>query len=204
VVSLRPIQYEPFSLHRIPGHSHDNTSSIYSRSTDTAKDAIPMTTIPTTLQIKPSLPEINLLDHQISMARGSTMASKTTRPRMRKSKTTRDVGFQQIVSTTMDATQSLALQYHFDPANSPSGDPCLIRAIVSVRVALDTSRTEETSAEQEWKQQWKVCSRNLRVLYKSNIRIYAMYSSISATAERRCSSPCAWRCRDKPTTPKNF
>ncbi|KAJ5264908.1 hypothetical protein N7505_007701 [Penicillium chrysogenum] len=89
------------------------------------------------------------------MARGSTMASKTTRPRMRKSKTTRDVGFQQIVSTTMDATQSLALQYHFDPANSPSGDPCLIRAIVSVRVALDTSRTEETSAEQEWKQQWK-------------------------------------------------
>ncbi|CAG7949848.1 unnamed protein product, partial [Penicillium salamii] len=59
---------------QVRGRSGDSTSSIYSRSTDTARDAIPMTTIPTTLQIKPSLPEINLLDHQISMARGSTMA----------------------------------------------------------------------------------------------------------------------------------
>jgi hypothetical protein len=66
--------------------------------------------------------------------------------------------FHQLVSTTMDATQSLALQYHFNPANSPSGDPRLIRAIVSLRVALDKSRAEETSAEQEWKQQWKVSS----------------------------------------------
>ncbi|OQE73958.1 hypothetical protein PENNAL_c0085G00991 [Penicillium nalgiovense] len=58
----------------------------------------------------------------------------------------------------MDATQSLALQYHFNPANSPSGDSRLIRAIVSLRVALDKSRAEESSAEQEWKQQWKVSS----------------------------------------------
>ncbi|CAG8399151.1 unnamed protein product, partial [Penicillium salamii] len=63
----------PFQ-NQLRDRSGDNTSSIYSRSTDTARDAIPMTTIPTTLQIKPSLPEINLLDHQISMARGSTMA----------------------------------------------------------------------------------------------------------------------------------
>ena len=173
----------PFQ-HRTPGYSRDNTSSIYSRSTDTAKDAIPITTIPTTLQIKPSLPEINLLDHQISMASGSTMALETTRPRLRKSKTLPEMSvsemkteriqqhrqqglendfyckcfesFHQLVSTTMDATQSLALQYHFNPANSPSGDPRLIRAIVSLRVALDKSRAEETSAEQEWKQQWKV------------------------------------------------
>ncbi|CAG8017501.1 unnamed protein product [Penicillium salamii] len=69
------------------------TSSIYSRSTDTAKDAIPMTTISTTLQIKPSLPEINLLDHQISMARGSTMALETTRPRLRMQNTTPNVDF---------------------------------------------------------------------------------------------------------------
>ncbi|CAP79273.1 Pc09g00260 [Penicillium rubens Wisconsin 54-1255] len=66
--------------------------------------------------------------------------------------------FHQLVSTTMDATQSLALQYHFNPENSPSGDPRLIRAIVSLRVALDKSRAEETGAEQEWKQQWKVSS----------------------------------------------
>ncbi|CRL30541.1 unnamed protein product [Penicillium camemberti] len=58
----------------------------------------------------------------------------------------------------MDATQSLALQYHFNPAKSPSGDPRLIRAIVLLRVALDKSRAEETSAEQEWKQQWRVSS----------------------------------------------
>lgn len=173
----------PFQ-HRTPGYSRDNTSSIYSRSTDTAKDAIPITTIPTTLQTKPSLPEINLLDHQISMASGSTIALETTRPRLRKSKILPEMSvsemkaermqqhrqqglendfyckcfesFHQLVSTTMDATQSLALQYHFNPANSPSGDPRLIRAIVSLRVALDKSRAEETRAEQEWKQQWKV------------------------------------------------
>ncbi|CAG8127354.1 unnamed protein product [Penicillium salamii] len=66
--------------------------------------------------------------------------------------------FHQLVCATMDATQSLALQYHFNPANSPSGDPRLIRAIVVLRVALDESRAEETSAEQEWKQQWRVSS----------------------------------------------
>jgi hypothetical protein len=171
---------------RIRGRSGDNTSSIYSRSTDTAKDSIPMTTMPTTLQIKPSLPEINLLDHQISMARGSTMALETTRPRLRKSKIQPKMStfelkaepmrqysqqglendfyskcfesFHQLVSAIMDATQSLALQYHFNPPNSPSSDPRLIRAIVSLRVALDKSRAEETSAEQEWKQQWEVSS----------------------------------------------
>lgn len=117
------------------------------------------------------------------MARGSTMALETTRPRLRKSKTQPEMSiselkteriqqhrqqglendfyckcfesFHQLVSTTMDATQSLALQYHFNPANTPSGNPRLIRAIVSLRVALDKSRAEETSAEQEWKQQWK-------------------------------------------------
>ncbi|CDM32581.1 unnamed protein product [Penicillium roqueforti FM164] len=173
----------PFQ-HRTPGYSRDNTSSIYSRSTDTAKDTIPITTIPTTLQIKPSLPKINLLDHQISIASGSTMALETTRPQLRKSKTQPEMSmaelkteriqqhrqqglkndfyckyfesFHQLISTTIDATQSLALQYHFNRANSPSGDPRLIRAIVSLRVALNKSRAEETSTEQEWKQQWKV------------------------------------------------
>ena len=168
---------------QVPGHSGDNTSSIYSRSSDTANDAIPMTSIPTTLQIKPSLPEINLLDHQISMARGSTMALETTRPRLRKSKTQPEMSiadlkaerlqqhtqqglendfyckcfesFHKLVSTTMDATQTLALQYHFNSANHPSRDPRLIRAIISLRVGLDRSRAEEASAEQEWKQQWK-------------------------------------------------
>ncbi|CAG8892846.1 unnamed protein product [Penicillium nalgiovense] len=156
----------PFQ-HRTPGYSRDNTSSIYSRSTDTAKDAIPITTIPTTLQIKPSLPEINLLDHQISMASGSTMALETTRPRLRKSKTQPEMDLRTTfiasvlrASTNLSAPQwtqlKVWLAVSFQPANSPSGDPRLIRAIVSLRVALDKSRAEETSAEQEWKQQWKV------------------------------------------------
>ena len=66
--------------------------------------------------------------------------------------------FHQLVSATMDATQSLALQYHFNPAKGPSGNPRLIRAIVLLGVALDKSRAEETGAEQEWKQQWRVSS----------------------------------------------
>lgn len=141
-----------------------------------------MAIIPNTLQIKPSLPEINLLDHQISMARGSTMALETTRPRLRKSKTVPKMSITELKAKRlqqhsqqglendfiasvlrasinssarqwMDATRSLALQYHFNPATSPSGDPRLIRAIISLRVALDKSRAEETSAEQELKQQ---------------------------------------------------
>ncbi|KAJ5769720.1 uncharacterized protein N7511_001771 [Penicillium nucicola] len=111
------------------------------------------------------------------------MALETTRPRLRKSKTQLEMSiaelkaerlqqhrqqglendfyckcfesFHKLVSTTMDATQSLALQYHFNPANSPSRDPRLIRAIVSLRVALDKSQAEETNAEREWKRQWK-------------------------------------------------
>ncbi|CAG8904194.1 unnamed protein product [Penicillium nalgiovense] len=159
----------PFQ-HRTPGYSRDNTSSIYSRSTDTAKDAIPITTIPTTLQIKPSLPEINLLDHQISMASGSTMALETTRPRLRKSKTQPEMSMSELKTERIQQHRQQGLEndfyckcfesfhqlYHFNRANSPSGDPRLIRAIVSLRVALDKSRAEETSAEQEWKQQWKV------------------------------------------------
>ncbi|CAG8904678.1 unnamed protein product [Penicillium nalgiovense] len=150
----------PFQ-HRIPGYSRDNTSSIYSRSTDTAKDAIPMTTIPTTLQIKPSLPEINLLDHQISMARGSTMALETTRPRLRKSKTNPKCRYPNLPPTCQhhngrDPKSSSAVS--FQPGKHPFWGPAPDSAIVSLRVALDKARAEETSAEQEWKQQWKVSS----------------------------------------------
>ena len=162
-------------------HFRDSASSIYSRSADTAKDAKPiaMTTVAPPLQT--SFPEINSLDHQIAMAGGSTMVMETTRPRLKVSKkspktTPRALkqqwlqqrsqqerenefysdcfrNFHRLVATVMDCTQDLALQYHFNPGESPAGDPRLIRTIVLLKTALDKSRVEEAQAEAEWKRQ---------------------------------------------------
>ncbi|CDM32692.1 unnamed protein product [Penicillium roqueforti FM164] len=45
--------------------------------------------------------EINLLDHQISMASGSTMALETTRPRLRKSKTLTEMSVSEMKAERM-------------------------------------------------------------------------------------------------------
>ena len=171
---------------QICAHSRDDTSSIYSRSPDTAKDNTPKAVTANILPIQKSYQEINSLDHQIAMSGGSTMALESTRSRLKISKTQPKLSlpklkkerlqqrdqqerennfycncfrnFHQLVSSVMDSTQSLALQYHFNTGEGPSGDPRLIRTMVLLRVALDKSRAEEAQAEQEWKQQWNVPS----------------------------------------------
>ncbi|KAJ5626361.1 hypothetical protein N7510_002670 [Penicillium lagena] len=171
---------------QIHSHSRDDTSSIYSRSPETAKDAKPKAVTANILPIQKSYQEINSLDHQIAMSGGSTMALESTRSRLKISKEQPKLSllklkkerlqqrdqqerendfyrncfknFHQLVSSVMDSTQSLALQYHFNTGEGPSGDPRLIRTMVLIRVALDKSRAEEAQAEQEWKQQWNVHS----------------------------------------------
>ncbi|KAJ5938470.1 hypothetical protein N7466_001604 [Penicillium verhagenii] len=167
-------------------HFRDNTSSIYSRAPDTAKDTKPTATTAVTPPLQKSSPEINSLDHQIAMAGGSTMVVETTRSRLKVSKqspkTSRRAmrkqwlhqrsqqerenefysgcfkNFHRLVATIMDSTQDLALQYHFNPVASPAGDPRLIRTIVLLKTALDRSRVEEAQAEAEWKRQCGISS----------------------------------------------
>ena len=167
-------------------HFRDNTSSIYSRSPDTAKDAKPTAMTPVIPQLQTCFPEINSLDHQIAMAGGSTMVVETTRSRLNVSKkhakfsppalkerwlqqrsqqehenhfySSCFLNFHRLVASIVDSTQDLALQYHFNPGASPSRDPRLIRTIILLRVALDKSRAEEAQAESEWKRQWGVPS----------------------------------------------
>lgn len=74
-------------LHTAEGwRSSDDASSIYSRSPDCPKAGLRLDEIPKRLHTRHDLPEINSLDHQIALARGSTMALETTRTRLRCSK----------------------------------------------------------------------------------------------------------------------
>lgn len=170
----------------MPTNSYDNSSSIYSRPLDAAKHLTSTDPLPTVPSIGLSIPEINLLDHQIAMARGSTMALEMTRsrlqlckgqinishPELRKQKLRQKAQqgrendfyrncfqiFRQLIITIMESTQHLALQYHFNPGKGPVKDPRLIRTIILLKVALDKSRAEEAEAEQELKQQWGIPS----------------------------------------------
>ncbi|KAJ5704368.1 hypothetical protein N7536_000057 [Penicillium majusculum] len=63
----------------------DDSSSVYSRPIDSPKVSL-TSRAASTLPAKHELPEINSLDHQIAMARGSTMALETTRVRLQSSK----------------------------------------------------------------------------------------------------------------------
>ncbi|KAJ5737416.1 uncharacterized protein N7483_002541 [Penicillium malachiteum] len=166
----------------IAAANRDDTSSVYSRSPDTAQyDQPPIMLSPLPIQI--SIPEITPLDHQIAMAGGCTMALELTRSRLHMSKQQptqplagakrtllrqleqqrfendfyRDCfrNLHYLVVSTMDLMHSLALRYHFQSGAGPQ-DPRLIRSIVSLRLAVDKSRAEENQAECEWKQKWDV------------------------------------------------
>jgi hypothetical protein len=168
----------------MPIEFSDNSSSIYSRPLDAAKHETSANTLPKIPSIGLSVPEINILDHQISMARGSTMALEMTRSRLqlckgqinipradlrrqklrqkaqqeRENEFYRDCFrmFRQLIITIMESTRNLVLQYHFHPGKGAVKDPRLIRTIILLRVALDKSRAEETEAEKQLKQQWGV------------------------------------------------
>jgi hypothetical protein len=136
------------------------------------------------LPIRHDLPEINSLDHQIALARGSTMALETTRTRLKYSKSTDRFSFQEmreericqrdqqenenkfyrscfesLLSLTMvifEVSQDLTLQYHFEPEISPLGNRRVFQAVRKMFVAIERSRSQEAQAEQAWKQQWNV------------------------------------------------
>ena len=74
--------------------SADDASSIYSRSPESPKDML--SSMPMMLPPRHDLPEINSLDHQIALARGSTMALETTRTRLKCSKSRNRLSLQEL------------------------------------------------------------------------------------------------------------
>lgn len=162
----------------------DDASSIYSRSTQCPEHLLPCNSKPMRFPIRHDLPEINSLDHQIALARGSTMALETTRTRLKSSKSGNRLSFQELkeerirqrdqqenenefyrscfkslLSLTMvifEVSQDLTLQYHFEPEISPLGNSRVFQAIRKLFVAVEQSRSQEAQAEQAWKQQWNV------------------------------------------------
>ena len=164
-------------------YTRDDASSIYSRAPDAVKTSVARTPrVPGRQRHQP--PEINLLDHEMAMGRGSTMALETTRSRLQSSKRQPQRTFSQmkeeklhqrtqqqhendfyrecfesfhvLVMMILDAIQSLALHFHFNPHVNPPGSPRVLRAIILLRVAIDKSRAGESSAEREWKKHWHV------------------------------------------------
>lgn len=160
----------------------DGTSSIYSRSPESPKPLLMSGFTSKPLPTKHDLPEINSLDHQIALARGSTIALETTRTRLQYSKTGNRLSlpelreeklrqwerqesenrfyrsccniFHDLCSVSIDSSQDLMLQSHFEPEVSPVGNARVLQTVHRLRVALEQSRTLEAQAEQEWRQQW--------------------------------------------------
>ncbi|CAP99875.1 hypothetical protein PCH_Pc22g25870 [Penicillium rubens Wisconsin 54-1255] len=159
------------------------------RSTDTAKDAIPITTIPTTLQIKPSLPEINLLDHQISMARGSTMALETTQPRLRESKTQPEMSISELKAERIQAQPSQLKSQKYHPI--PSHLLLRIAQVLDVYERAETNQAEYTKLSSRHQKclLWNRCLVDLDpkhpFLYQTprNIQKVAYALDVTETAE---------------------
>ncbi|CAG8364408.1 unnamed protein product [Penicillium salamii] len=66
--------------------SRDDASSIYSRPPETPKSILPSDKSLQRLKIRHDRPDINSLDHQIALARGSTIVLEMTRARLQRSK----------------------------------------------------------------------------------------------------------------------
>ncbi|CAG8917618.1 unnamed protein product [Penicillium salamii] len=158
------------------------SSSIYSRSPNSSKDILIDDSIP--LPTGHDLPEINSLDHQIALVRGSTIALETTRKRLKESKDRRRLSlpesrqeklrqcqiqerenhfyrscldiFHTLSTAVAEVSEGLTLQYLFEPEASPVGNVRVSHAVNSLCVALENSRVQEARAEREWKRQWNV------------------------------------------------
>lgn len=164
----------------------DDISSIYSRTPETPKSFLSWSYSPASLPPRRELPEINTLDHQIALARGSTMALETTRARLSVSKyrnklslaelkeekiSQRDQqeeenqfyrscfeNFRQLVITAIEASAVETTQdLSLQSHFEPErGNANLKLAIDRLRVALENSRVQEAQAERDWKSKWKV------------------------------------------------
>ncbi|KAJ6101891.1 hypothetical protein N7486_004318 [Penicillium sp. IBT 16267x] len=163
----------------------DDISSIYSRTPETPKSFLSWSSSPAPLPPRHELPEINPLDHQIALARGSTMALETTRARLTVSKYHKKLSlaelkeekisqrdqqeeenqfyrscfenFRQLATTAIEASAVETTQdLSLQSHFEPErGNANLKLAVDRLRVALENSRVQEAQAEREWKRKWE-------------------------------------------------
>jgi hypothetical protein len=164
--------------------TNDDASSTYSRFSHTPKLEQSTSGPGIPLPATHDLPEINSLDHQIALARGSTMALETTRARLRCAKPDRPLSlpemreeklqqwenqdrenrfygeclaiFDELSTSVTCVSQTLALQHYFEPESSPVGNARVLEAVHKLREALENSRKREAQAENRWKRQLNV------------------------------------------------
>ncbi|KAJ1713242.1 hypothetical protein NYO67_4578 [Aspergillus flavus] len=162
----------------------EDDASIYSRSPDSPKLGLPSRaqTMPPPAGF--DLPDINPLDHQIALARGSTMALDTTRTRLQAAKSVRRRSvpetlkdkrqqweqqerenhfyeqclhiFHELTAVAIDVSQELSLLQYFEPEVNLAGHPRIWGAVQRLRDALRKAQEREAVAEYEWKKQWNM------------------------------------------------
>ena len=155
--------------------TNDDASSIYSRAPQSRKSTQSAPRPPAALPVTYDLPEINSLDHQIALARGSTIVLETTRARLRCAKTDRRLSlpelreeklrqwecqdhenrfykecllmFQELSTLAIDVSQYLMLQHEFEPEVSPIGNRRVLETAHQLREALEQSRAARGSGQ---------------------------------------------------------
>ena len=162
---------------------NDDASSVYSRSPETPKFNIGSNIALRPLPIKHDLPEINSLDHQISLAQGSTIALETTRTRLQNSKSEKrqslpesrqeklhqrelqerenrfyrtcyDI-FQELSNVAIITSQDLILQSLFEPEVCPNGSSQVLRTSLKLREVLQQALERSRVQEARAELEWK-------------------------------------------------
>ncbi|RDH26461.1 hypothetical protein BDQ94DRAFT_164468 [Aspergillus welwitschiae] len=152
--------------------ANDAASSIYSREPEVAP--VPPLSIlrkgrrPTDFPARHDLPEINLIDHQIALARGTTMALETTRVRLRNAKKNEKWRqwkrqedenrffrtclriFDDLAAVAVEVSDDLILQHEFEPEVSPVGNRRILLGMRKLQEALADSHGKEARAREEW------------------------------------------------------
>ncbi|KAL3252725.1 hypothetical protein ABHI18_009927 [Aspergillus niger] len=162
--------------------ANDAASSIYSREPEVA--LVPPLSIlrtgrrPTDSPARHDLPEINLIDHQIALAWGTTMALETTRlwlqnakkngprslretleERWRQWKRQEDENrffrtclkfFDDLAAVAVEVSDDLIQQHEFEPEVSPVGNRRILLGMRKLQEALSDSHGKEARAREEW------------------------------------------------------
>ncbi|KAI2863442.1 hypothetical protein CBS76997_11257 [Aspergillus niger] len=144
--------------------ANDAASSIYSREPEVAP--VPPLSIPrkgrtpTDSPARHDLPEINLIDHQIALARGTTMALETTCARLQNAKKngphenrffrTCPKIFDDLAAVAVEVSDDLILQQEFEPEVSPVGNRRILLGMRKLQEALADSHGKEARAREEW------------------------------------------------------
>lgn len=171
----------PLSAYLTRRTANEAASSIYSRNPEASPVpplAIPRKARPTDSPAHHDLPEINLIDHQIALARGTTMALETTRGRLQNAKRHRPRSlwdtledkwrqwkrqedenrffrtchsiFDDLAAVAVEVSDALILQHEFEPEASPAGNERILLAMRKLQEALGDSEEKEARAREDW------------------------------------------------------